>query len=86
MKGIIFDIKHFAVHDGPGIRQTIFLKGCPLNCWWCHNPESQSSKPEKYIQTNKLDGKEFKKEVTTGYKISIDDLFSTILKDKIFYE
>ena len=41
----IFDIKRFAVHDGPGIRTTVFLKGCPLRCWWCHNPESQESKP-----------------------------------------
>ena len=40
MTGRIFDIKHFAVHDGPGIRTTVFLKGCPLKCLWCHNPES----------------------------------------------
>ena len=39
MKGIIFDIKEMAVHDGPGIRTTVFLKGCPLRCVWCHNPE-----------------------------------------------
>lgn len=39
MKGNVFDIKKFAVHDGPGIRSTLFLKGCPLNCLWCHNPE-----------------------------------------------
>ena len=44
--GIIFDVKHFAVHDGPGIRTTIFLKGCPLRCLWCHSPESQSLCPE----------------------------------------
>ena len=44
--GIIFDIKRFAIHDGPGIRTTVFLKGCPLSCWWCHNPESQSAKPD----------------------------------------
>lgn len=37
--GFIFDIKRFAVHDGPGIRTTVFFKGCPLRCWWCHNPE-----------------------------------------------
>ena len=36
----------FAVHDGPGIRTTVFLKGCPLHCWWCHNPESQRPRPE----------------------------------------
>jgi len=40
MEGYLFDIKHFAVHDGPGIRTTVFLKGCPLHCIWCHNPES----------------------------------------------
>ena len=38
-KGFIFNIKRFSVHDGPGIRTSIFLKGCPLNCIWCHNPE-----------------------------------------------
>jgi len=44
-RGIIFDIKRFAIHDGPGIRTTLFLKGCPLSCWWCHNPESQAPEP-----------------------------------------
>ncbi len=42
MKAVVFDIKRFAVHDGPGIRSTLFLKGCPLNCKWCHNPEGIS--------------------------------------------
>ncbi len=41
LTGNIFNIKKFAVHDGPGIRTTVFFKGCPLNCVWCHNPESQ---------------------------------------------
>lgn len=51
MTGRIFDIKHFAVHDGPGIRTTVFLKGCPLKCIWCHNPESISSKFQlSYLQ------------------------------------
>ena len=42
----IFDIKHFSVHDGPGIRTTVFFKGCPLRCLWCHNPESLSAKTQ----------------------------------------
>jgi pyruvate formate lyase activating enzyme len=44
--GCIFDIRDFAVHDGPGIRTTVFLKGCPLRCSWCHNPEGQSPLPQ----------------------------------------
>jgi pyruvate formate lyase activating enzyme len=43
--GTIFDIKKFAIHDGPGIRTTVFFKGCPLRCVWCHNPESQDPRP-----------------------------------------
>ncbi len=43
--GIIFDIKEYSIHDGPGTRTTVHLKGCPLSCWWCHNPESQSVSP-----------------------------------------
>lgn len=46
VEGMIFDIKRYAIHDGPGIRTTVFFKGCPLNCWWCHNPEGISPKPE----------------------------------------
>ncbi|MDP6748092.1 MAG: glycyl-radical enzyme activating protein [Candidatus Poribacteria bacterium] len=53
MKGRIFDIKKFAVHDGPGIRTTVFFKGCPLKCWWCHNPESIRPKPELVLFENK---------------------------------
>jgi pyruvate formate lyase activating enzyme len=45
-QGIVFDIREFAVHDGPGIRTTVFLKGCPLACQWCHNPEGRSRRPQ----------------------------------------
>jgi pyruvate formate lyase activating enzyme len=48
--GLIFDIRRFSIHDGPGIRTTVFLKGCPLSCWWCHNPESQSPEPELWLR------------------------------------
>ncbi len=46
MNGIIFDIREFTLHDGPGIRTTVFMKGCPLRCSWCHNPEGQSCQPQ----------------------------------------
>ena len=45
-RGLVFNIMRFALHDGPGVRTTVFLKGCPLGCWWCHNPESRSGKTE----------------------------------------
>ncbi|CAG0929282.1 Benzylsuccinate synthase activating enzyme [Planctomycetaceae bacterium] len=51
--GLIFDIKKFSIHDGPGIRTTVFFKGCPLNCWWCHNPESQSPRMEMLLRDNR---------------------------------
>ena len=51
--GLIFDIKKYSIHDGPGIRTTVFLKGCPLNCWWCHNPESQSPRMEMLLRDNR---------------------------------
>ena len=50
MKGLIFDIKEFALHDGGGIRDTVFFKGCPLRCVWCHNPEGLSATRELYIR------------------------------------
>ena len=50
---LIFDIKRYAIHDGPGIRTTLFLKGCPLRCVWCHNPESWSPQPQKLYKKSK---------------------------------
>jgi pyruvate formate lyase activating enzyme len=55
-RGIVFDIKRFSIHDGPGIRTTVFFKGCPLRCWWCHNPESQVHEPEMMFHGNRCVG------------------------------
>ncbi|MBL0714681.1 MAG: 4Fe-4S cluster-binding domain-containing protein [Desulfosarcina sp.] len=44
--GLIFDLQRFSLHDGPGIRTTVFFKGCPLRCRWCQNPESLKPRPE----------------------------------------
>lgn len=52
----LFDIKRFSINDGPGVRVTVFFKGCPLSCKWCHNPESQSFKTEKLYNKNKCIG------------------------------
>ena len=53
---IVADIQHFCMHDGPGIRTTVFLKGCPLHCAWCHNPETQSKKIELLYYEKKCIG------------------------------
>ncbi len=54
--GTVFNIQRFCLNDGPGIRTTVFLKGCPLNCLWCHNPESKSKNPEILYQPSKCVG------------------------------
>lgn len=81
--GIIFDIKRYAVHDGPGIRTTVFLKGCPLECWWCHNPESQKLEPESFSEnSNSCD--EIPEKI--GRIISVSEVMNEVRKDQIFYE
>lgn len=56
--GQVFNIQKFSVHDGPGIRTTVFLKGCPLRCYWCSNPESQNGTPDIFVNTRKCIGRE----------------------------
>lgn len=53
MTGVVFDIKEFTVHDGPGTRVTVFLKGCPLRCRWCHNPEGLSPYPQLMVKESR---------------------------------
>lgn len=76
-RGTIFSIEEFAINDGPGIRTTIFLKGCPLRCAWCHNPEGLSFRPQLM---HKFDGDEI-----CGYVIEADDLYAKLHKDKEFF-
>lgn len=71
--GIVFDIKRFSLKDGPGIRTSVFLKGCPLRCIWCHNPESQKPHPEICG-----DG-------VAGREMSVDEVMAEVLEDRIFY-
>lgn len=98
MKALISDIKRFAVHDGDGIRTTVFFKGCPLKCVWCHNPESISFKPQIAFYKNKCIGcGECRKESFTtggclgdarvlyGKEMTIEELLPLLLEDKDFY-
>ena len=79
-RGIIFNIQHFSIHDGPGIRTTVFLKGCPLRCPWCSNPESQRMNPEPMLDVvTKAPG-------TTGQEKTVDEIIDEVMKDIDFYE
>ncbi len=85
-KGLIFDIRRYSVHDGPGIRTTVFFKGCPLRCSWCHNPEGILPEEQLITRTRSIDGrKRFFKE-TVGEWWSPAEVFDIVLKDRVFYE
>ena len=75
MKGVVFDIKRGGVKDGPGIRTSVFLKGCPLRCSWCHNPESQAPEIQRAVTTGEVCGRE----------MSVDAVMSEVLRDEVFY-
>jgi len=83
---MIFDIKRFAVHDGPGIRTTVFLKGCPLHCSWCHNPESIDQNPCAVSKELKLNGRSFTKAETIGTEMSTGKLLAELEKDRVFMD
>ena len=78
MKVIVSNIQRMCFHDGPGIRTTVFFKGCNLKCPWCSNPENVKFEIEKYIDNNTE--KEF------GYEIELKELEKEILKDKVYFD
>ena len=88
-RGIVFDIKKYSLHDGPGIRTTVFLKGCPLKCWWCHNPESQNPQPDVVEKTGRR--REFHTRYSDnkdaiGREATVEEIMQEIEKDTIFYD
>jgi pyruvate formate lyase activating enzyme len=86
MTGVIFDIKRFAVHDGPGIRTTVFLKGCPLRCKWCHNPESWHPDPAMVDKEVTLDGKVFREKEQIGRWVTVQEVMNEIEKERLIME
>jgi pyruvate formate lyase activating enzyme len=84
MKGLIFSVKRYSIHDGPGIRVTLFLKGCPLSCWWCHNPEGISAEIETVEQIEKVGQREFRKTEQAGKFYSVKDIIEILDKERIF--
>ncbi len=78
--GIIFNIQKYSVNDGPGIRTTVFLKGCPLRCKWCANPESQRAELQEVWDRSRNEYK------TEGEQKSVQQVLDIVLQDKAFYE
>jgi pyruvate formate lyase activating enzyme len=84
MKGLIFSVKRYSIYDGPGIRVTFFMKGCPLNCMWCHNPEGISSLPETVVRINRIGDREFSKNEEVGKYYTLNDILEILDKEKVF--
>ncbi|MBQ9415460.1 MAG: glycyl-radical enzyme activating protein [Clostridia bacterium] len=78
VKGLIFNIQRYSIHDGPGIRTNVFLKGCPLRCKWCCNPESQSPKAEQMQDAEGNPG-------TVGREVTVGEVMEEIVKDDRYY-
>lgn len=85
-RGLIFDIRRYAVHDGPGIRTAVFFKGCPMRCAWCHNPEGISPRPQQMTRKRMINGREKQVEETVGKWMGPKEIFDLLIKDHVFYE
>ncbi|MFT3738317.1 MAG: glycyl-radical enzyme activating protein [Breznakibacter sp.] len=86
MQGIVFDVKRFAVHDGPGIRTTIFFKGCNMRCFWCHNPESIDTQPVSVTKKRMLDGMCHACSETIGKQMTVNDVMAVLERERIFMD
>lgn len=99
--GKVFDIKRYTLHDGPGIRVAVHLKGCPLSCWWCHNPESQSFegqvlfRPERCVSCYLCRGLDelaaadkcpAEARELCGRDMTVPEVMKVILKERIFFD
>src|SRR5512133_3757944 len=78
MKGLIVSVKRYSIHDGPGIRVTFFMKGCPLSCMWCHNPEGISPLPERVLRNNRVGGKTFNTEEEVGKYYTVKEILEIL--------
>ncbi len=86
MRALIFNIKRFAIHDGPGIRTTFFMKGCPLECIWCHNPEGIKRIAESVGRIDRIGEMEFVRNEMIGKDYDLEDILSIAWKDRIFMD
>ena len=84
MKGLIFSVKRYSIHDGPGIRVTFFMKGCPLSCAWCHNPEGISPFPEVMSLTSKVGSLEFSRDGEVGKFYQVNEIIEIAEKERVF--
>jgi pyruvate formate lyase activating enzyme len=86
LTGDIFDIKRFAIHDGPGIRTTVFFRGCPLVCWWCHNPEARVDCGRDTYRKRSIDLTLPSSDNVIGPEVRLETLVREIARDSIFYD